>query len=473
MGPDVVPQMLDILTQQVAAPVQFIKGLRTLYDAGARVFIEVGPKKALHGFAEDVLGSHSDVVSLFTNHPKIGDLAAFNQALCGLYAAGLGRGTAEALREPLVTAVTAVSSPKETSKPTTVAATGASTASAGPSNGNRYDELGRFFADVLDRGYEIYHGQPSVSNGVPVVITGAALGLPGTERIFDDGNIARILRGDQFIDSIPTRFRQAMLDKHITRLVKSETGEPRFETIGSVADVIKLAGRGGAFNLEDEFGISAERVGALDRVTQLAMAAGIDALRDAGIPLVMRYKTTSKGTQLPERWGLPESLRDDTGVIFCSAFPGYDAFADEMARYYADHERREQLVRHRQRTLRLQSALPAPRPVHGTFAIRRIYRCPRSQHANQLCLCDHHPGSIAGGGLDSRRPVQPRDRDLSRRRDLRPSDRLDGRGFPRQRSGSHRRGGRGRGHSLRPPSTRLDHRHGRCSSGGGERRRRP
>ena len=344
MGPDVVPQMLDILTQQVAAPVQFIKGLRTLYDAGARVFIEVGPKKALHGFAEDVLGSHSDVVSLFTNHPKIGDLAAFNQALCGLYAAGLGRGTAEALREPLVTAVTAVSSPKETSKPTTVAATGASTASAGPSNGNRYDELGRFFADVLDRGYEIYHGQPSVSNGVPVVITGAALGLPGTERIFDDGNIARILRGDQFIDSIPTRFRQAMLDKHITRLVKSETGEPRFETIGSVADVIKLAGRGGAFNLEDEFGISAERVGALDRVTQLAMAAGIDALRDAGIPLVMRYKTTSKGTQLPERWGLPESLRDDTGVIFCSAFPGYDAFADEMARYYADHERREQLV---------------------------------------------------------------------------------------------------------------------------------
>ena len=61
---------------------------------------------------------------------------------------------------------------------------------------------------------------------------------------------------------------------------------------------------------------------ALDRVTRLAIAAGIDALRDAGIPLVMRYKTTSKGTQLPERWGLPDALRDDTGVIFASAFPG-------------------------------------------------------------------------------------------------------------------------------------------------------
>src|SRR5208282_1819126 len=161
---------------------------------------------------------------------------------------------------------------------------------------------------------------------------------------FDDGNIARILRGDQFIDAIPARFRRAMLDKHITRLVKSENGEPRFETISSVADVIKLAGRGGAFDLEAEFGVSSERVGALDRVTQLAIAVGIDALRDAGIPLVMRYKTTTKGTQLPDRWGLPDALRDSTGVIFASAFPGLDSFADEMARYYADHQRREQLT---------------------------------------------------------------------------------------------------------------------------------
>ena len=346
-GPDVVPQMLDILTQQVASPVQFVKGLRTLYDAGARMFVEVGPKKALQGFAEDVLGGNNDVVSLFTNHPKVGDLVAFNQALCGLYAAGLGRGTAEALRE---LTVTALPSPVEASKPIAVAAKAttaptatASSIPAAPSNGDRYKELGRLFADVLDRGYEIYRGKNGRSSE-PVVITGAALGLPGTEHIFDDANIGRILRGDQFIDSIPTRFRRAMLDKRITRLVKSENGEPRFETLTDVADVIKLAGRGGAFDLENEFGISAERVGALDRVTQLAIAAGIDALRDAGIPLVMRYKTTTKGTQLPERWGLPDSLRDDTGVVFASAFPGYDSFADEMARYYADHERREQLA---------------------------------------------------------------------------------------------------------------------------------
>ena len=354
-GSDVVPQMLDLLAKQVAAPVQFVKGLRTLYDAGARVFVEVGPKKALQGFAEDVLGVHGDVVSFFTNHPKTGDIASFNQTLCGLYAAGLGRGTAEAAREVSSVSVSTVAAPLESPKPISVTPPIASvpaaetpapstpSAKTAPSNRDHFLELGHLFADVLERGWQITHGQDRVPTEVPVVITGAALGLPGTERIFDDGNIGRILRGDQFIDAIPTRFRQAMLDKHITRLVKSDNGGS-FETLHDLADVIKLAARGNAFDLEKEFGASADRVGALDRVTQLAIGAGIDALRDAGIPLVMRYKTTSKGTQLPDRWGLPDAMRDDTGVIFGSAFPGLDSFADEMARYYTDRARRDQLT---------------------------------------------------------------------------------------------------------------------------------
>ena len=90
----------------------------------------------------------------------------------------------------------------------------------------------------------------------------------------------------------------------------------------STAEVIKLAGRGGDLDLAEEFGVPAERIPALDIVTRLAIGAGLDALRDAGIPLVMRYKTTTRGTKLPERWALPEALQDDTGIIFASAFPG-------------------------------------------------------------------------------------------------------------------------------------------------------
>lgn len=295
MGLDAKPAILDLLAKQIASPVQFVRGLRTLYAAGARVFVEVGPKKALQGFAEDVLGGPGDVVSLFTNHPKVGDLASFNQALCGLYAAGLGAG--------------------------------------------RHEEL-----TLPEEPVQSFGGQKADANYPKIVITGAALGLPGTGHIFEDGNIGRILRGDQFIDAIPLRFRRAILDKHVTRLVKSDNGEPVFESIDNVADVIKLAARGGAFDLQAEFGVPADRLAALDRVTQLAIAVGIDALRDAGIPLVMRQKTTTLGTQLRDRWGLPDGLREETGVIFASVFPGLDSFAKEMSNYYTDRGRREQLT---------------------------------------------------------------------------------------------------------------------------------
>src|SRR5208282_375064 len=153
-GPDDVQQMLDLLAQQVASPVQFVKGLQTLYDAGARIFVEVGPKKALQGFAEEVLGDRGDVVSLFTNHPKVGDIPSFNQALCGLYAAGLGCGqpaatTVEIPAKAEVVQPQSVPAAKITEPAT---APSPSATAAVPSNGNAYHELGRLLAGVLEKG---------------------------------------------------------------------------------------------------------------------------------------------------------------------------------------------------------------------------------------------------------------------------------------------------------------------------------
>jgi malonyl CoA-acyl carrier protein transacylase/3-oxoacyl-(acyl-carrier-protein) synthase/acyl carrier protein len=322
-----VDTMLDLLGRQVASPVRFIDGLRTLYAAGARVFVEVGPKKALHGFVEDVLGDQ--VLALFTNHPKTGDIASFNQALCGLYAAGLGYAAPDA----------AAGSPAPAAAPV------GRTPMTDQMTDQQYAELGRLVVDAVERGT---HGGP-VEAARPtatasVVVTGAALGLPGVERVFDDENIARILDGQQFIDAIPHRLRREMVDRHITRLVKRASGDPTFEAIDNEAEVIKLAGRSAPLDVVDEFGVDAARDAALDSTTRLAIGAGFDALRDAGIPLVMHYKTTTLGTQLPDRWGLPESMRDDTGVIFASAFPGLDNFAQDLERYYIDRSNREQLA---------------------------------------------------------------------------------------------------------------------------------
>ena len=86
-----MPEVLEILARQMGSPVQFVRGLRRLYDAGARVFVEVGPKKALQGFADDVLGGDAEVLPLFTNHPKFGDIGAFNQAVVRLVRSGSRR----------------------------------------------------------------------------------------------------------------------------------------------------------------------------------------------------------------------------------------------------------------------------------------------------------------------------------------------------------------------------------------------
>ncbi len=340
-GPDARSGVLETLGRQVASPVQFVKGLRTLREAGVGVFVEVGPKKALHGFVEDVFAADPEVSALFTNHPKLADAVAFNQALCGLYAAGLGAARQEVRPEAQPPA-----RPSEIAPRAAAAPIASQRVPAAPAMADTYRELGQLFVDFLDRGLKAYSGGRTVATlpVEPVVITGAGIGLPGGTRVFDDANVSRILRGEQLIGAIPAALREAMTSKHILRLVKSEVGEHRFELIDDVADVIKLAGRGGALDLEREFGVSAERVFALDTVTKLAIGAGLEALRDAGLPLVLRYKTTTKGTRLPDRFMLPEALRDETGVIFASAFPGLDSFADVLTRYHQDRTRRERLA---------------------------------------------------------------------------------------------------------------------------------
>ncbi|TAH51278.1 MAG: SDR family NAD(P)-dependent oxidoreductase [Chloroflexota bacterium] len=325
--PTTIEAIKDVLELQIASPVQWVQGVQTLYDAGVRVFVEVGPKKALKGLVDDILADKNDVVSLFSNHPKTGELQSFNHALCGLYAAGYGIQTTDDRpqtngEQPITNQV------KEES--TMGTSNGSSSA-----NGNDLVEL---LTRVLQTPSPVTR-HPYDRNETPrgsIVITGTGLGLPGAEKtVMDQDNALRILRGEQFVDLIPERFRNAMAEKRVTRLVKSKDGSGRFETITNPNEVIKLAGRPGKFDLADEYGVPEKLVEALDVTTQLAMAAGLDALREAGIPLVQTYRKTSKGTYLPERWLLPEALRDETGVIFASAFPGGDRFADEFSKYYA------------------------------------------------------------------------------------------------------------------------------------------
>ena len=420
-------EIIEILSQQVASPVQFIKGMQTLYRLGGRIFVEVGPKRVLNALAMDNYKGKTDIAILATNHPREGAVVSFNKALCGLLAAGLVPQVeaAKAVNEVQPDAEATVQVDREEIKQFVLNAVSEKTgypvemldldldleADLGVdtvkqaelfatirthfdiprredlrlADYNTLTKVVQFMEDALveegkskstsnetmrnqsisdqsisnqgiavevqvvvpelasldsgPKAFVVAPAQAFASDGrLPltgsVVISGAGLGLPGTGgAVFNDANIRSILNGEIRIEALPDETRERMLDKNVTRLIKSEAGAV-LQVIDQMDQTIKLAGQRGSFDLTDEFGVPADRVEATDISTQLAIAAGIEALRDAGIPLVMAYRQTSKGTFLPDRWKLPEALADETGVVFGSAFPGLDEMAEETGRYY-------------------------------------------------------------------------------------------------------------------------------------------
>ncbi len=327
--PTDVTKIKDLLKLQIASPVQWVKGLHTLYHHGVRTFVEVGPKRALRGFANDVFKEKDDVLALMTNHPKTGELPAFNQALCGLYAAGY-------IGDQLSINGNRFPEKREEAMATIRSATPQSEVQMPP-------PVPHYSSPPQPTAYTQPYNRAHPPLG-SVVISGTGLGLPGAEKlVMDPDNALRILQGEQFVDLIPERFRHKMVSKRITRLVKDANGGGSFANIDDVDDVIKLAGRPGSFDLMTEYGVPQKLVDALDITTQLAFAAGLDALREAGIPLAMTYKHTSNGSYLPQKWMLPEALRDETGVIFASAFPGGDRFVEDFEKYFTYQSRLDQL----------------------------------------------------------------------------------------------------------------------------------
>ena len=86
-GEDAKAGILAQLAPQMASSVEWTKQIETMYAAGGRVFVEVGPKRALTMFATQILEGRPHV-PVMTNHPKQGGIASFLTALGTLALAG-------------------------------------------------------------------------------------------------------------------------------------------------------------------------------------------------------------------------------------------------------------------------------------------------------------------------------------------------------------------------------------------------
>lgn len=419
---------LDILARQVASPVEWTEQLERMYAAGARVFVECGPKRALTGFTAAIFKGRPHR-ALATNLPKRGEVESFLDALAGLVAMGF-----PARMTPSTTANLFASSEPRRSTTSSIAARSCSNAAvthppsmthalacvarhlgvaamedlalsaedivleeaargelaaaldaakaafaassmANPATPTGSPDVGAVaqamlpaLEGFLKAAVEVMiagMAAPAAALGAPgvtpvevtpppaapafpstlpgaasaapatspqarIVCSGASLGLPGGDGVFSPDNITRILRGENRIVRVGEAMEHAQLGRKVVRVTKdAQSGEGGFAPVETRDDVIKLAGRKTAFD-PAEWGIDKELLRALDITSQLAIAAGYEALRDAGVPLVRTFRRTTSGRTVHTGWALPESWRDDTAVLLASAFPGYDNLVQKL-----------------------------------------------------------------------------------------------------------------------------------------------
>ena len=402
-GTDSKTAILSKLAPQMASSVEWTGQIESMYEAGARIFVEVGPKRALTVFASQILEDKPSL-PIMTNHPKAGGIATFLSALGTLALAGRvphwpspdSEILSEAFRAGPIGLTLPATPLKQRAKPlpstggetkTVVVSASSSSTPLDPDAAkkelvgeliaaktgypasfcqgavNLRATLGMSDADVQDvittvhsrcstdsewdvsgaqtvadisRWITSAPTQTAAREGIvrvddrsndPYVITGISLGLPGGEKVFDEGNFEKLVRGETCISEVTDEYKQKLLDKNIVRLIKGRDGSVGMDAATEFGDIPQLAGIKAAFDASEEFGIDSKVLQAWDIATQLATAAGLIALRDAGIPLTPVEQVGKGGLRLIRSWEVPSIYRDRTGVVFASCFAGHQMAA--------------------------------------------------------------------------------------------------------------------------------------------------
>ncbi len=317
----------ELLVSQIVSPVEFIRSVEGVYARNLTDFIEIGPGKLLVNLLKNIsIGAHHCLAAV---EPKLGQEASLTR---------LTEYLVDQKRLPMF------EKPESAFKKSPVPAL---KTSAGQEGTDSVDDA-EFDAFVQEndaslkklmyreflkrkRDKNLQAIEKFNFNTGRIVVSGVSVGLPGTgNRVFNDDNFDRILAGNNFIEPLSTSEKEKILDMNITRVFKEPDGNARLLNITSTKDVIQLAGKLGYFDLKTEYGIDYN----YDVTISLAIAAGIEALKDARIPLVQQYRQTSHGSRIPDGFALPTDMQHTTGIILTSLFPGFETLITKMNNYY-------------------------------------------------------------------------------------------------------------------------------------------
>ncbi len=323
--PNVVAEVKDLLVRQIVSPVEFIASIEGVYESGKTHYIELGPGKLLINLLKSInIVSYAGVPAV---DPKVGQAASLEKLEAYLE-------SHSRIFAPVPVPAPRAQAPVEEGGGLSVGYRHEKDETFESFKGRNSDLINKLlFEEYKKREKEAELDAYKRFNFFTekIMVAGVSIGLPGKgHRVFSKNNFDKILAGVNCIEPLPLSEKEKITDKNITRLFKQPDGNAKFVQITSTEDVIQLAGQLGYFNLTDEYGIKAQ----YDIAMALSVAAGIEALKDANIPLVMQYKETSTGGMMPNGFALPEDMQENTGVIITSIFPNTETMVDEMNRYY-------------------------------------------------------------------------------------------------------------------------------------------
>ncbi|MCF8091457.1 MAG: acyltransferase domain-containing protein, partial [Desulfotignum sp.] len=334
--PEKENEVKDLLARQIVSPVEFIRSVEHVYVSGRTHFIEIGPSRLLVNLLKHInIGEYGTAVTVDPRDGETESFAACRQYLIACnslfeHQPGNISGSVAASDEQIKT--------EEQNQTQQVV-------EALPQINMTHDfeafkeENKELLDRILYKEFERRKREAAVDaidrfdfNTGKILISGVSVGLPGKgRRVFAKDNFDAILNGENFIEPLTREDQELITDKNITKLYKQPDGNARFVQITRTEDVIHLAGQLGYFDLTDEYGIKEQ----YDVAMSLGIAAGIEALKDANIPLVMQYKKMKGGrSMVPDGFALPAEMQEDTGVIITSLWPNGETLMAELEKYY-------------------------------------------------------------------------------------------------------------------------------------------
>lgn len=307
--PDTRQQLKDmpeLLKNQILSSVNFVDSINKLYDIGVRLFIETGPSTVLTNLVRSIL-QDKDVKVISTNNRKKDSGEVYHNALAELFAYGVD--------------ICTIPSKEILGLPETKTVVVQNAAIEVP-------------AAVVTADKENSKGKVDISKE-SLVYSGVSMGLPGSfKKVFSDDNFKYLLGGNNLIEMLTDDEMQSMLDLNITRLLKTESGST-YKSLTAINEVIQLVGKFGKIDMLNDYLVDEKLIRQMTFAVCAGVAAGYEALKDAGIPLVKEHIKTTSGHYLPGRYVLPEEMQDDTGIIYANGFLMIEPFIEETSKFVA------------------------------------------------------------------------------------------------------------------------------------------